>query len=161
MTREHVWPRWMQSFARHPSGRYRFGIAGELATLKDFVAPTFTQTLKRVCAGCNNGCMAQLEADVQALALRMDGGGTVILDRDEEDVLSRRLLKTALVTALLQDHLATRVDGAHYGIAGKGTLSSNTTVWLGRYEGTEMDAGSWLHRFDCTDRQAPHVTGQG
>lgn len=161
MTREHLWPRWMKSFARSAAGRYRFGVTGAPGTLKDFVAPAFSQTLRRVYPACNSGWMAQLEAEVQRLVLRMDGGTTVVLGYDEQHLLSRWLFKTALVTALLWDHVATRVDEAHYRIAAQGAMPSNTTVWLGRYNGADMEAGSWLHRFEWTDRQAPHVTGDG
>ena len=161
MTREHLWGRWMQEFARHATGHYRFGIAGGRATLREFVAPTFTQTLRRVCRACNNGWMAELEAQMKSVTTRMLSNEGAVLGATEQATLARWMLKTALVIASISEHAATEVDPQHHRAVAAGSMPPNTTVWLGRYEGAELQAGAWVHRFAWEDGDAARQSGNG
>ena len=77
-TKEHVWPQWLQNYlpyqimshGRHGS-RYRqteyVPHQGALTTRQQHVADFLPHVVADVCAACNNGWMAAMEAQVQAL----------------------------------------------------------------------------------------------
>jgi hypothetical protein len=151
----------MRSFARSSTGHYRFGVSGVSETLRDFMAPSFSQTVRRVCRSCNNGWMSTMEEEMKEIAVRVRGGRDVVFGSVEQAVVAKWILKTALVIALLYDHNATKVEPGHYGTLASGDLPPNTTVWLGRYDGVEMEAGSWLQRFAWEAREEPTAAGEG
>lgn len=162
VTREHVWPKWLRKLTKNSGGRYRFGLSGVPSTLRDFEAPSFSHTIRRVCRTCNTGWMSELETATEILMTSMFAGECPVLGGAEQDTLSRWMYKTALVVALLNDETdATRVDPAHYRGVANGAMPANTTIWLGNMKGGELEAGSWLQRIEWDDRLEPGRGGDG
>lgn len=157
-----MWPKWLRKLTTHSGGRYRFGLSGVPSSLKDFDAPSFSHTIRRVCGPCNNGWMADLEAATEPLVTEMLAGKRPVLGTAEQDVLSRWMYKTALVVALLNDDTeATRVDATHYHDLAHGATPTNTTIWMGNMKPGELEAGSWLQRIEWDDRLDPDRRGDG
>jgi hypothetical protein len=99
-TVEHVDPRWI---SRHyldsdtSPGTFTMSF-GELYTSR--TVPVLNQTVK-VCGTCNSGWMARLEDQVRLPLLKMKSGEGLIIGPDGQRLLTKWLLKNALVRELV------------------------------------------------------------
>jgi hypothetical protein len=100
VTREHLWPDWLQ---RDLEIREPFEIRIEQehdgVETRDirFEAPPFNQTVRAVCAECNNGWMSEMEAAAKPILWPLIHAEGRRLDAAEQRVLARWALLKACV----------------------------------------------------------------
>lgn len=149
LTREHVLPAWMSKYFADLSGYVASGWIGAdesdgasfpaLGSLSSPVvgnterrvgaAGAFSLTVGRVCRTCNNGWMADLEADVEPILGPMFGGDPQLLVGRRAERLATWAVKTVLV-ATLSWAADLPVDPFHE-LYRDQHPSQSTTVWSG------------------------------
>lgn len=101
LTKEHVWPRWLQDVFPPASGIVgHTSIAGEDS--RRWGAVPFEQTVKDVCHSCNTGWMNNLEIAAQPLLKPMFKGHGKALHERGQATLATWGLKTIMMCALTQ-----------------------------------------------------------
>ena len=110
MTREHVWPQWLQPYGRGVSPERSTVLTGFGRTAADTFAehPTlittqpgsvFANRALSVCRRCNNGWMSALEQSVKPLLVSMMSGPrseNVTLAPDQAAILAAWTIKVAV-----------------------------------------------------------------
>lgn len=107
---------------------------GELYTSR--TVPILNQTVK-VCATCNGGWMVRLEDQVRLPLLKMKSGEGLIIGPDGQKVLTKWLLKNALVRELVTPEGSPfRVSTSEQrGQVARGEIPAGWRVAIGGYEG--------------------------
>ena len=99
---EHVWPRWLAGSAGVFPGegtlQVRRGRGGAGETFhQDWITKSLRQTVREVCAPCNNGWLSELESRAQSSLAPLLRGECPPLKREDQGVVSLWAVKTALV----------------------------------------------------------------
>jgi hypothetical protein len=90
-TLEHVWPRWILTLLPERRPTRQKLMDGPKVTFKgDF-------KIKCACATCNNGWMSELEHESQFVVKLLVQGISIILEPKYQELLSRWVIKTAMV----------------------------------------------------------------
>ena len=143
MTREHLFGQWVSKIGLDLSPAQHF--AGPLNALpRDMgTRPPYRQTVKDICAGCNNGWMSQLEEVAQRVLSPMILGKAGQIAFEDQAAIVMWAQKTALISLLLSSE-AERDEG--YGVpeAEYRALAKNrdelrpliSRFWVGRYAST-------------------------
>lgn len=121
LTREHVYPQWLQNFSGPQSfidreGGYQKSVPQTVArknSLGEYVeilatrgkkAPNLHEvTVKAVCAACNNGWMSALEGQVLPTLKKLANHDKLVLDRNLKNLLAAWAHKCFLMYDLYQD----------------------------------------------------------
>lgn len=104
LTKEHLWPDWMRrQLATSERFDYRLEQEEDGVETRDlsFSSPPFTQTVRVVCATCNNGWMSAIEADAKPILEQLTEARGRHLHRAEQ----RKLAAWAFLKAIVFDHL--------------------------------------------------------
>ncbi len=92
MTKEHVWPAWAReliSAEEAQATRTHAFRDGKLGLVRKFEQRLFNQTVRDVCATCNNGWMSNLEGRVKDLAEGMLVGRRRMLHPSQQAMLAQ------------------------------------------------------------------------
>jgi hypothetical protein len=135
LTLEHVFPDWLRPFltieGEHETGTQRRQIfrVGREVTDTSFPAAPATQTVRSVCAECNNGWMSQLEGRAKPYLETILRGHGRSYHREGRTLLATWLVKTALIAG---SRFEPRLPGDFYRqLREDQQPSENTRVWLG------------------------------
>jgi hypothetical protein len=147
LTREHVLGAWLSGIGLDPApGHHRAGWLNRLA--RDFgVARPFEQTVREVCAGCNNGWMSRLEDVARRVLGPLIMGNAGVIEPGDSGAIAAWTHKTALVAMLVSSE---QDRAAGYGLpsseyrelyAHRDALvpPAGTQFWIGRYRGVPSD----------------------
>lgn len=142
MSREHVMPRWLAS---------RFPDLGEVDYVRAFQAADgdaerhvrpgqpFDQTVRDFCLACNNGWMAQLEADTAPILTPLLADEARSLDALEQQRVATWATKTVLTVGPTNlGHELVASEEAYRWFWEKQVPLPGSLVWLGRYAGGEQ-----------------------
>jgi hypothetical protein len=100
LTKEHIWPAWLQPYLETPGERgttTRTIIRAEgVESESSFRSRPATATVKSICAECNNGWMSELEGRAKGTVLRMvQGRRRVVLGAEQIPTVAAWAMKTA------------------------------------------------------------------
>ncbi len=149
LTREHVFPRWMQ-LLDHDFESVRVvnsALNGLPQTTGEM--PPYTSVVRQFCASCNNGWMGDLEGAMTTAIRHLVAGTSTDFDPRSASELARWAFKTALV-AMFVSSPADRAAGhgvelAEYhrlhAAAILGRPMENVGVWIGRTDSHRYSAG--------------------
>lgn len=137
-TREHVWPNWIRRRAAireslpHVQVFQRHEREEERRTWSD---EPYKLTTRAVCAGCNNGWMAQLEEKAQSLLGGMLEGRGRELHRDGQRTLAAWALKTAMMFDQASPQDARAIPVEHYRwLMDHGEPPEGVWIWIASYD---------------------------
>jgi hypothetical protein len=102
-------------------------------------------TVKRVCAGCNNGWLSKLEARVKPLLAPLIRGGNQTLTPNEAATAALWCAKTALIFQFIHPERRLAPDEHYYWLRERRTPPPNVFVWVAGYEGRQW-SGWYLHQ---------------
>ena len=133
LTKEHVWPGWLavympklkqQGYAeRWSSGSGREG----------WRAPFLSATVREVCADCNNGWMAAVEAAAKPIVGPMVMGQAVELGAEAQTTVANWVAVKGLIAALTSKDAQPIPDYHFRRVAAAGGAPANTMrMWIGR-----------------------------
>lgn len=139
---EHVWPDWLRkvilaSRARGGQKKFRAEIERGGKTIS-FVKPSLEIKVGMPCKTCNEGWMHRLEDRVKPFMTDMvDHGLKTVLDVDRQLLLSRWIIKTAMVYEFTSAFTEEKYFGEDERKAFKKSfvVPSNLWIWLARYDG--------------------------
>ncbi len=142
MTREHVWPRWLEAFLG--DGLEPHVSAEEGQVLRSWNAKLVSHTVKRVCGACNNGWMAELEARARPTLEPLLQGKAVALSLEDQRVLARWAVKTTTACDLCNPEPAAP-QALRRELVGGGDPPEGMVVLLARYAGKRhpLLSGGW------------------
>ena len=160
LTLEHVVPRWIRD-ALHGAGLldHAYVEPGGTAPTRSWSAVKPTFTARVVCASCNNGWMARLEAAARPRLVALMRGTPRSLSRVDGELIARWGAKTALMFQALEP-IPNRVTSAqlYTDLYEAEVLPRTLRVWIGRVQAQ----GLWQHTFAGElrhgGRRAPHFT---
>lgn len=146
LTGEHVFGAWLGrlDLPQEPSP-HRAGPLNRSPREMGVTKP-FNQTVRNICASCNNGWMSNLEAvAARALSPLILGSGDEIASHDRP-LIAAWAQKTALVSMLVSSKedraggygLPATEYGALFKISNSGTPLPDTKVWVARYNGDRI-----------------------
>ena len=139
LTREHVWPDWLNDVLSDPLGWTITHSNPDRKREWERQTPRLDQTVRRVCGKCNHGWMSDLEGEAQELITHMLFGNPVKLDPDQQDVLLRWSYKTTLTLSLASETSAIPIDHMRHFYEHRKPWPSND-VRVGCYIGTRWTA---------------------
>ncbi|MGV8883833.1 MAG: hypothetical protein ACOH19_16925 [Rhodoglobus sp.] len=152
LTREHVFGNWLSKIGLDNDPVEHF--AGPLNRIPRpmGVGTPFRQTVKNVCAECNNGWMGNLEEIAKRVLTPLILGESGRISADDQSAIAMWLQKTALVSMLLSS-ASDREQG--YGLppseyaalyAQRAALAplQSSMFWAGRYEGELRLGSAWV-----------------
>lgn len=148
VTKEHIFPAWLNEHLRtvhdfrYDVKRYEFRDAPR----DEWTTPHVDLTVRRFCGPeCNNGWMAELEADTQPIILRLlqSGDESVDVSPAEQAQLSEWAYKTALVADLVISPKPQRIPASVYTDFYKTrNIPSDTLIWMAAHAGPGRTPGS-------------------
>jgi hypothetical protein len=107
------------------------------------VAEPFTETrVRRVCRGCNNGWMAQLEERVQPVLTSMIKGQSVRLETSDVAAIATWATKTAMMHEFTDTGSQAYEQRDHHWLRDRREPPKGTAVWAGAM----MSFGDWALR---------------
>jgi hypothetical protein len=161
LTREHVLPQWVRSL---PPGEGPFTIrrVAETGKAVEYRCRGVDIVTRVVCGDCNGGWMADLEATAMPLLSPMINGGQRSMTPDEQRLVSRWAVKTAIMF-LYATQPRFGVSPQHRACLFEGKLPPNTGIWLARYRADPPAYNSWIRARVIEMRQPsqPEATHAG
>ena len=157
MSREHVFPEWMRElFPEMDEVDYKRSIENVAedgpAEEDQWTAAVFSQTVRDVCTGCNNGWMSNLEGTVKPLLSGPMTDQPCRYSITEQHAIAVWATKTVLVALRAIPKRPEVVSPAMYRwFAEHRSPLPNSIAWLGRYDGK----GEWPVTFKL------HAAGYG
>ncbi len=139
LTREHVWPDWLNDVFRDPLGWTITHSTPDRAREWERQTPRLDQTVRRVCGKCNHGWMSDLEGEAKDLVTHMIFGNPIVLQPEHQDLLLRWSYKTTLMLSLASETSAIPIDHMRYFYANR-SPGPSTDVRLGHYSGARWSA---------------------
>lgn len=133
LTAEHVFPRWTQPYFADPDGQHgthrRVTIRADSETVETtHRGQPATLRVRSVCAECNNGWMAELEANAKPFLVTMLRGNTRAYYERGQTLIATWLVKTSLVAG---SKFSPRLPSEFYtALHAEQQPSANTRVWL-------------------------------
>lgn len=121
-----------QLFTEATGATVRYAIDDD--THREFSGPRIDMKVRVVCGGCNSGWMSDLETHVAPLLVRVAEGRHASLSKDQQAVLARWALKTALVFQFTldgQEAVNPEFCSTFYDHLDR--WPPNTFVWIGSY----------------------------
>jgi len=108
VTREHVWPNWLNSVLPVPAGPYEEittrRYPSEPGTRRSHKTPSINAVVHVACGACNSGWMSQLEADTKRLTTPMlQHRQHAVLSSKDQLLLAAWVTKTAMVLDAIFD----------------------------------------------------------
>lgn len=145
MTREHVFGNWLNRIGLEvlPAG-YRVGPLNQVGRILGGVRPPFQQTVRSVCADCNNGWMSQLETIAQDVLSPFILGEPGSIDLGSLGPIAAWVQKSGLVGMLVLSD-AERSSGHGlpeseyrelYVLQSEFRPLAASQLWIGQYSGT-------------------------
>jgi hypothetical protein len=134
--REHVWPRCI--LERKDLGAFRLKIAGGPEKILNNVE----LTVKTVCQTCNNGWMSALEAEVMPILTEMFDDKAVSLNQEQQQIIARWLMKTAMVYDSLKGRNAPNIfyrKDECVAFRQSSQIPMPTMMWIGRFDEVHRD----------------------
>jgi hypothetical protein len=134
--REHVWPRWI--LERKDLGAFRLKIANG----PEKVLNNVELTVKTVCQSCNNGWMSSLEAEAMPILTEMFEDKSVSLDQEQQQILARWLMKTAMVYDSIKGRNAPNIfytKDECVAFRQSFQIPMPTMIWIGRFDEVHRD----------------------
>lgn len=135
LTREHVLAEWVRPLLAGPQAPYVQQTDGKVTRIWD--APIASLTVRRVCRGCNNGWMHDLEMAAKPLLTALISGGVHSLTAEDQEILAAWGGKTAMAYDLTQ-RSPTVPDENRSWLREHGRLPPATVMLLARYGGTRF-----------------------
>jgi hypothetical protein len=142
LTREHVLPQWVRYL---PPGEGPFTTRRVSATgdTVEYRSPGVDIVARAVCADCNGGWMAHLEATARPLLSPMINGLPQAMTPEEQHLISRWAVKTATML-LYATQPPTGVSSQHRSCLFEGKIPPNTGIWLAKYSAEPPAYNSWI-----------------
>lgn len=121
-TREHIFPAWAARLVEDAGPVAHSKLSerqGEPPDSRTWPQAPFTQTVRVVCAQCNNGWMSRIESDAEQILRPMLTGFGRSMHGPAQEALARWALKTAIVS-----QYAHTTSGTLFGEQASDTLRS-------------------------------------
>jgi hypothetical protein len=142
VTREHLWPDWVRRKVQIDAP-FRYDMVeeedGEDIGGFHFEQPPFDQTVRAVCARCNNGWMSAAESAVKPV---LDGlleyRGRRLHRREQRELATWALMKAAVFDALHRDRPAVIEAHRQHLYAEREPPPSGLWVWLATYNAEQV-----------------------
>lgn len=161
LSREHLWPVWAVGTYDQglgPSVSHSLHEGGGPAH-RQWGAPVFSATLKRVCARCNNGWMSKLEARARPHAAPLLKGETRVLGREAQRAIALwAYLKALLFIQVGDDDMKEAMAPAYktfFDIQGEDLLPLHTSIFVAHHIGPRE--GQYQHRLLGEGPDAPRL----
>jgi hypothetical protein len=158
-SREHAWPQWLLSSIgdSDPSSKTEalFGPKNPSVT---FTGPEVT--VNSVCERCNNGWMSDLEGHAKPIVAALVHDVSFSLDSNQQSVLSRWSVKTAMVfesTDRSRDWFYSGADRQR--LSNSSVLPARTHVWVGRYAQSSILCSEARKLYENAPRNANPFAG--
>jgi hypothetical protein len=156
LTREHVWPRWVQDLVGpEPAPNVA---AREDEITRVWTASPATLTVRLVCRACNNGWMARLEHAAKPILTPLISGERAVLSVEDQRLLAYWAAKTVAVGDLAVSHHdpALPAELLHALRTAPGPWPSTVTL-AARYEGRRFPVriGRFVRTHDLRVGNAP------
>lgn len=134
--REHVWPKWVLD--RKDFGAFRL----KRNNGPEIILNNTELTVKTVCQTCNNGWMSALESEAMPILSTMFDDQATPLNSDEQQILARWLMKTAMVFDSSKGRSAphlfyTRDECVAFRQSFQ--MPQPTIIWIGRLDESHRD----------------------
>lgn len=145
-SKEHAWPEWLLEALCHPS----VPSETEAQFRKNSKAVYYTGpevTINCVCRKCNQGWMSGLEAQAKRILLPLSRDISISLTTDEQTLLSRWAMKTAMVFEGAGD-LQFYKEAERLSFSSQSKIPSGSHVWIGRYDQSNLLCGEGRHLLD-------------
>ncbi|MFZ0173011.1 MAG: hypothetical protein WAL04_15110 [Acidimicrobiales bacterium] len=152
MTGEHVFGDWLNRIGLDVQKART--VAGPLNRIgRDLgVSARFNQTVRDVCADCNNGWMSDLESVAKRVLTPFVLGQPAEVDEGDRGAIAAWVQKTALVAMLVSSSedrasgygLPTSEYHALYRLQKVAEPLPDSQVWIGRYSGDGRRAATWV-----------------
>jgi hypothetical protein len=102
ITAEHVWPEWLRQYlptegVAVPSWERENGRTGARFNQRPTPSGMPEEVIRRVCADCNNGWMADLESEMKPIFLQLYLLTTMTITPEMQEVIARWAFKTTAV----------------------------------------------------------------
>jgi hypothetical protein len=133
LTLEHAWPRWIAG--ELGDGPWNFAQTFEDGD-RSWATSTLDVKVRRVCASCNNGWMANLEARAKPLLVHMMNGEARELDADEQELLALWAAKTAMMLGFIHPERRSIAPEQYQLLHRSQRPPEGTKVWLARCAST-------------------------
>lgn len=156
-TREHIFPAWAARLVGEAVPVTHSKLSerqGELPDSRTWLQPPFTQTVRVVCARCNNGWMSRLESEAEQILRPMLTGFGRRMHRPAQEALASWALKTAIVSQYTHTRSGTLFGEQASHALQAGGLPDALKIWLTSYGGSNAGLAH-VFGIDLDDRQRP------
>lgn len=146
LTREHLFGQWVSKIGLDltPVQHHAGPLNGLLRNMGQ--QPPYRQTVKEVCASCNNGWMSRLEGIAGRALTPLILGQPQIIAAEDQAAIAMWVQKTALIAMLLSSKeqrsrgygVPQSMYSALYECRDQMEPSATGRFWVGRYEGAEQ-----------------------
>jgi hypothetical protein len=164
VTNEHVWPSRFEKYVPKPPRStviYRHDRGPDHQIETSHFATSFDAQVRVVCARCNSGWMASLDAEVESIVSALMRGTAVSLGADGQKLLTLWSLKVAYVAEFLHESKLRHIPPENRRSLLTGVLPPDTFVHVAAYSGSCI-AWHRLRTFDIREKRDPtRVVGKG
>jgi len=141
VTLEHVFPRWLAEYLGQRDTVTIVGDSLAQTPYRRYASLSYSSQVKRVCASCNNGWMADLEDAASSVWKRIFTEQVALSLSDSRLLLARWAMKTALMIQFL--HRESAVPGSVYkDFYNASRPAPNTLIYVARRTMERMPSGA-------------------
>ncbi|WP_434157570.1 hypothetical protein [Clavibacter michiganensis] len=159
LTKEHILPNWINKIVGHDPGatneltqKVRRAEGGLENQSRFLATPFLRQTVKAVCANCNNGWMSTLEQRVQQTLMHLSMNGETALDAGTAFQFARWAIKTSMMRGIWENRdMDVFPKENRTQLAGGNEIPEGWSVFIGATETAHLMTANWSYKWFLTE----------